>query len=171
VHPLHVDPHFGCVGRAPAVDGSGHDPALPPPSANHDRAARAKEIRMPTQILVFDPAMCCSTGVCGPSVDPELVRFATDLGWLRSQGVAVERLSLSRQPAAFADDTAVKAALETKGEAALPLVKVNGEVKSSGVYPSRDELAAWAGVAAPAPSLVDEASSGGCCGPAKSGCC
>jgi len=26
-------------------------------------------------------------------------------------------------------------------------VKVNGEVKSSGVYPSRAELAAWAGIA------------------------
>jgi hypothetical protein len=115
--------------------------------------------------------MCCSTGVCGPSVDPKLVRFATDLGWLRSQGVTVERLSLSRQPAAFADDAAVKTALETKGEAALPLVKINGEVKSCGVYPSRDELAAWAGIAAPAPSIVNEASTSGCCGPAKSGCC
>jgi hypothetical protein len=133
--------------------------------------ATRKETRMPAQIRVFDPAMCCSTGVCGPSVDPKLVRFATDLGWLRSQGVTVERLSLSRQPAAFADDAAVKTALETKGEAALPLVKINGEVKSCGVYPSRDELAAWAGIAAPAPSIVNEASTSGCCGPAKSGCC
>jgi hypothetical protein len=27
---------------------------------------------------VFDPAMCCSTGVCGPEVDPQLVQFAAD---------------------------------------------------------------------------------------------
>jgi len=108
-------------------------------------------------VRVFDPAMCCSTGICGPSVDPQLARFAADLDWLESQGVSVERFNLSQQPAAFADDVAVKTALETKGEAGLPLVKVNGEVKSSGTYPSRDELAAWAGVGAPVASLFTQA--------------
>jgi hypothetical protein len=125
-----------------------------------------------TSVHVFDPAMCCSTGICGPSVDPELARFAADLSWLKSQGVSVERFNLSQQPAAFAADGAVKAALETKGEAGLPLVKVNGEVKSIGVYPSRDELATWSSLTVPVPGVVTEpaspaAESGGCCGPAK----
>ncbi|MBS2032583.1 MAG: arsenite efflux transporter metallochaperone ArsD [Deltaproteobacteria bacterium] len=109
------------------------------------------------KVQVFDPPMCCSTGICGPSVDPKLVRFAADLDWLKTQGLAVERFNLSQEPAAFAGDAAVKGALKSKGEAGLPLVKVNGKVKSSGVYPSREELAAWAGVAAPAPSLFTEA--------------
>lgn len=138
-------------------------------------------------IRVFDPAMCCSTGICGPSVDPQLARFAADLDWLKSHGISVERFNLSQQPGAFADDAAVKTALESKGEAGLPLVKVNGEVKSIGTYPSRDELASWAGISAPAaattePSAPKETASG-CCGPAsrsessaataqkKSGCC
>lgn len=119
-----------------------------------------------TAVHVFDPAMCCSTGICGPSVDPELIRFAADLEWLAGQGVSVERFNLSQQPAAFAGDSQVKTALETKGEAALPLVKIDGEVKSTGSYPSRAELAAWAGVSAHVPSI---AKSGGCCGPAKTG--
>lgn len=127
-------------------------------------------------VHVFDPAMCCSTGICGPSVDPKLVRFAADLDWLKSQGVSVERFNLSQQPGAFAEDAAVKDALETKGEAGLPLVKVNGEVRSSGTYPSRAELAAWAGIAAPKRLEVVSAA---CCGPPeteasaekKSGCC
>ncbi len=110
-----------------------------------------------TVVRVYDPAMCCSTGVCGPSVDPQLPRFAADLDWLKTQGVSVERFNLAQQPAAFAEDHAVRAALQTKGEAGLPLVKVNDEVKSSGVYPSRADLAAWAGVGAPAPSLFTEA--------------
>jgi AhpD family alkylhydroperoxidase len=76
---------------------------------------------------------------------------------LRNQGVAVERFNLSQQPAAFASDADVKTALETKGEAGLPLVKVNGEVKSSGTYPSRDDLAAWADISAPVASLFTEA--------------
>jgi len=44
-------------------------------------------------IQVFDPPLCCSTGVCGTDVDPELVRFAADLDWLAKQGVEVERLT------------------------------------------------------------------------------
>ena len=132
-----------------------------------------------TAIAVFDPAMCCSTGICGPSVDPKLARFAADLDWLKSRGVTVERFNLAQQPAAFADDAAVKSALQTLGDEALPLVKVNGKVKSSGVYPSRDDLAAWAGVSAPVPVPEPIVQSAGCCGPAtttasglkKSGCC
>ena len=135
-----------------------------------------------TAVHVFDPAMCCSTGICGPSVDPQLARFAADLAWLKGQGVSVERFNLSQQPGKFAEDTAVKSALETKGEAGLPLVKVNGEVKSSGVYPSRNELAAWTGVGVTAPSTLVGAkltvSSSGCCSSTKTdtndpstGCC
>lgn len=108
---------------------------------------------MITTVRVFDPAMCCSSGVCGPSIDPELAQFAADLDWLRSQGISVERFNLSKQPAAFAEDRTVKVVLETKGELGLPLVKVNGEVMSSGVYPPREELARWVGLevgAAPA---------------------
>ena len=111
-----------------------------------------------TEIRVFDPAMCSSTGICGPSVDPQLARFAADLDWLKSQGISVERFNLAQQPAAFATDPAVVAALETRGEASLPLVKVNGEVVSSGGFPSRDQLASWAGVKAVARKA------GGCCG-------
>lgn len=107
-------------------------------------------------VRVFDPAMCCSTGICGPSVDPQLVRFAADLDWLKSSGAKVERFNLSQEPAAFVE-TAVKQALETKGEGALPLVMVDGQVKSTGTYPSRELLAEWAGVAKPAPSLFTEA--------------
>ena len=44
---------------------------------------------MSATIRVFDPAMCCSTGVCGPSVDPDLARFAADVDWLQKQGVTV----------------------------------------------------------------------------------
>lgn len=52
---------------------------------------------------VFDPAVYCSTGVCGPSVDPDLARFAGDLQWLSSDGVHVTRYNLATEPQAFAD--------------------------------------------------------------------
>ena len=110
-------------------------------------------------IEVFDPAMCCSTGVCGPSVDPALVRFGADLDWLAGQGASVERFNLAQQPGAFAERDLVSAALREKGEQCLPLVLADGQVVSEGGYPSRAELAGWAGIEQPAgvyTAAVDE---------------
>jgi len=65
---------------------------------------------------IYDPAMCCSTGVCGPTVDPVLVRFATDVKWLQKQGAEAQRFNLSQNPAAFVENEKVKQALTEKGD-------------------------------------------------------
>jgi arsenate reductase len=98
------------------------------------------------RLQVYDPAMCCSTGVCGPEVDSALVRFAADLKWLQEQGVTVERFNLAHCPMAFVENEQIKQALTDKGEAALPMLLTNGQVSSVGRYPDRSELAAWVGL-------------------------
>jgi AhpD family alkylhydroperoxidase len=103
--------------------------------------------KVAAKLEVFDPAMCCSTGVCGPNVDPKLVQFAADLDWLKSQGVAVERYNLAQAPAAFAANATVKSALDKHGSDCLPLALVNGSIASVGSYPTRMEMAQWAGLA------------------------
>lgn len=100
------------------------------------------------RIDVFDPPMCCSTGVCGPKVDPALVRFAADLHWLANQRIAVERHNLAQQPQAFAASAVVKNALKEHGNGCLPLILLDGSIVSQGRYPTREELAALAGVEA-----------------------
>lgn len=102
--------------------------------------------KSPVQLAVYDPPLCCSTGVCGPEVDPALVRFAADLKWLEEQGVEVKRFNLSQNPMAFVENEQVKQALTDKGDSALPLVLAGGRIAKSGRYPERDELAALAGV-------------------------
>ena len=99
-----------------------------------------------TQIQVFDPPMCCSTGVCGPSVDPALVRFAADLDWLQANGVAAERFNLAQQPGAFAESDVVRTALEEEGNECLPLIVVDGLIVSRAAYPDRDTLARLVGL-------------------------
>lgn len=98
------------------------------------------------KVEVFDPPMCCSSGVCGPNVDPKLVQFSAALEWLRAHGVQVERFNLSRQYDAFAGNVTVVKAITDWGLNCLPLILVNGEVASRGVYPIRDELAEMAGL-------------------------
>ncbi|HVJ04751.1 MAG TPA: arsenite efflux transporter metallochaperone ArsD [Candidatus Saccharimonadales bacterium] len=98
-------------------------------------------------LQVFDPAMCCSTGVCGPSVDPVLPRFSADLEWLKSKGVQVERYNLAQDIAAFTANAIVKAAINSKGTECLPMVLVDGSVVSEGAYPTREQVAGFTGVA------------------------
>jgi hypothetical protein len=97
-------------------------------------------------IEIFDPPMCCSTGVCGPSIDPVLPRFVADLHWLANQGVSVTRYNLAQEPQAFAVNAIVKAALTSNGNACLPLILVNGQIASQGVYPDRKQLAELTGL-------------------------
>ena len=100
------------------------------------------------RVEVFDPPMCCSTGVCGPTVDPALVRFAADLHWLANQRIAVERYNLAQQPQAFAANALVKSALHEHGNDCLPLILLDGSIISENRYPSREELARLTGVQA-----------------------
>jgi hypothetical protein len=101
------------------------------------------------KLEVFDPPMCCSSGVCGPSVDNKLVQFGAALEWLRTQGVQVERYNPSHQYDAFAGNATVVKAVNDHGISCLPLILLNGELVSHNGYPSREELAAIAGLDQP----------------------
>ena len=99
------------------------------------------------KIQVFDPALCCSSGVCGVEVDQQLVTFAADVDWAKQNGAQIERFNLAQQPMAFAENAVVKGLLERSGESALPVTLVDGEVAFAGRYPRREDLARWIGVA------------------------
>lgn len=99
------------------------------------------------ELNIFDPALCCSTGVCGAEVDETLVRFAADVEWLKRRGVAVRRYNLAQDAGAFVASRVVREALAGEGTACLPLLLVGGRVVSRGVYPGRDELAGLVGEA------------------------
>ena len=100
----------------------------------------------PTRLQVYDPPMCCPSGVCGLEVNPELVKFSSDLDWLRRQGIEVERYSLSSHPGAFAQNQVVKEALKYDGNDCLPLIVVNGTIVSKGTYPTRSDLMKLSGI-------------------------
>jgi hypothetical protein len=123
-----------------------------------------------SKVQVYDPPMCCPTGVCGPRVDPALPQFAADLEWLAAQGVTVERYNLAQQPQAFTENEVVKAAISEDGMTCMPLILVDGKIASCGGYPSRQELAAMAGLSAGVQRETDRLRSafkivqGKCCG-------
>lgn len=118
---------------SPALDlplATGTSPATPPASSNEA-----------ADLIVFDPAMCCSSGVCGPGIDPMLMRVSADLGWLAKKGLTVQRINLGQEPIRFVETPQVRELLDRDGEDALPVLLRGDEVLASGRYPDRKELA------------------------------
>jgi hypothetical protein len=116
-------------------------------------------------VQVYDPAMCCPTGLCGPGVDPALLAVSRDLRWLESQGVRVDRFGLSQTPDAFVSNPKITGLMQAFGDRALPATLVNGEVLTFGKYPTRDELTQALAQSPTAAPATDS-----CCTPG-SGCC
>jgi hypothetical protein len=117
------------------------------------------------RVELYEPAMCCQTGVCGPSVDQQLVDVREHLRWAESQGAQVTRHNLSSDPDAFVANPKVTGLMAAFGEPALPVLVVDGEIAIHGRYPSRSELAALL-EAEVGPGVELPQGSGGCgCGP------
>jgi hypothetical protein len=92
------------------------------------------------RIDFYDPEMCCSTGVCGPSPDSELIRVEEMIEHLKAQGHIVTRYMPSRDSAAFTANQEVYEIVSIKGMRALPIVTVDGVISKMGRYPQIDEL-------------------------------
>lgn len=135
--------------------------AQPTPAAAADSPAAVR-------LELFEPAMCCSTGVCGPSVDQQLIDVREDLRWAEGQGAQVVRHNLSSDPDAFVASPKVTGLMQAFGEPALPALVVDGDIVIHGRYPSRDDLAALVVGKQSAGTELPQAS--GDCAPG-SGCC
>lgn len=127
-------------------------------------------------IRVYEPALCCSTGVCGPDLDQDLVTFTADVKALQEEGVDVQRANLASEPAVFASEPAVVAFLQTAGSEGLPLTLVDGVTVLTGRRPTRTEMQRWAGIAPEETHTRNLPMAGGCCGgstagESSSGCC
>ncbi len=125
------------------------------------------------KMKIFEPAMCCSTGLCGVGVDPELLRISTVLDTLKKNGVSVDRFNLNNAPGEFIKNQAVNAYINAKGSEGLPAIMVDGELVITGRYPTNEEFTKLLGL--PDDLLkkqkvkVTKNTSGGC--GCKGGCC
>jgi arsenite methyltransferase len=138
------------------------------PALTITRAASNSQAAAVHRVELFEPAMCCQSGVCGPSVDQALIDIREDLRWARHQpGVIVSRHNLASDPDAFVSNAKVTGLMAAFGEQALPALLVNGDIVLHGRYPSREELADLLG-ATPEQVVQPTIPSGRSAG---SGCC
>lgn len=92
------------------------------------------------EIKLFEPAMCCSSGVCGPSPDQELIRVNGDIEKMKQNGIKVLRYNLTSAPNAFVRHEAIMTLIKDKGEAIMPITMINDEVVKTGSYMTTDEV-------------------------------
>ncbi len=130
------------------------------------------------KIVILDPAMCCSTGVCGVDVDDKLVSTAANVKWLKSLGYDVQRHNISNDAAAFKNYPVAIEKLQKEGTDSLPYILINDELTMSGKYPEKSEWESWIqtdNIKQPGNETLkglekkENSSTAGCC--SGSGCC
>jgi hypothetical protein len=129
------------------------------------------------KMSIYEPAMCCPTGLCGVGVDPELLRISTALNSLKKSDIVVERYNLTNSPQKFLTNKEINRLLEKEGTKILPITVVDDRIVITGRYPRNDEIAGFLGIDSNMLGEEKKASSrykvsgrSGGCG-CKGGCC
>lgn len=112
------------------------------------------------KMKIYEPAMCCSTGLCGASVNAELLRISTVISTLEKKGISIERYNLSSAPQEFMKNAKIVELLNKEGVNCLPLTMVDDELVLTNRYPTNEEISKF---------LQIPADFGG--KPKKPGCC
>ena len=101
-----------------------------------------KPINSDVDIEFFDPPMCCPTGLCGPSIDQELLDVSEMIRSLQDEGYHVERYQMTTHPGKFTGNPEVMQLIREKQMAALPIIILHGQVVAEGYYPKLGEIQA-----------------------------
>ena len=91
-------------------------------------------------IEIYEPPLCCPTGVCGPAPDPDLAALQETILKLKKAGFSAERIALNQQPKRFMSNPIVKDIIMSEGKESLPITLVEGKLVIKGRYPKYEEL-------------------------------
>lgn len=89
---------------------------------------------------IYDPPMCCPTGLCGPSIDQELLDVSEMVHTLQAEGLRVERYQMTSHPGKFTGNPQIMQLIREKQMAALPIIVLRGEIIAEGYYPKLSEI-------------------------------
>ena len=96
---------------------------------------------MDMKLEIFEPSLCCTTGVCGPEPDRALIELQNTIQILSKAMIEVKRYAINQVPLAFTGNPVVKQFITTEGPGKLPLTLLNGQIIKKGSYATLDELA------------------------------
>ena len=115
------------------------------------------EVSIMLNIEIYEEAMCCSTGVCGPEPDETLIKTNQINEYLKQNQIEVQRYNMNNNPNEFIQNKEVIRLIQEKGDEVLPITFI----AKTGAYITQEE--------ADEIITVNQMRNGGCCG--GDGCC
>ena len=97
-------------------------------------------------VKIYDPALCCPTGLCGVNIDPELMRIAVVIETLKKKGITIERFNLRDHPQIYVDNKKINDYLMKESAEILPITTLDDEIVLTKQYPSNAQIAEWMNV-------------------------
>lgn len=89
---------------------------------------------------IFEPSLCCDSGVCGPEPDKALIELQNSIQLLKKVGVETKRYAINQAPLMFVQNTVVRDFIKANGPSKLPLTLLDNKIIKSGAYPTIAEL-------------------------------
>jgi len=97
------------------------------------------------ELIIYEGAMCCATGVCGPEPDRELIAFNETVKRLQSEYDArlkIIRASLTFNSLIFLAHAEIAQLVKENGPGILPITTIDGEIIAGQRYLKYEELKA-----------------------------
>jgi len=91
-------------------------------------------------INIYEPPICCPTGVCGPEPDKVLIDFQNTVNALTKHGYKVNRYAINQQPLEFTKSGKIKNMIKDKGIKILPVTLVDDAIIKTESYPNIDDF-------------------------------
>jgi hypothetical protein len=98
-----------------------------------------------SELIIYEGAMCCSTGICGPEPDQNLIVFSETMKRLQNEygeRLTVMRASLTFNSLVFMAHPEIARLVKENGPGVLPITTVNGEIVAGQKYLKYEELKA-----------------------------
>jgi hypothetical protein len=93
-------------------------------------------------LIIYEGAMCCSTGICGPEPDKVLIDFNETLKKIQHEfnEVNVVRASISFNVNMFLEKNEIIELVKEQGPEVLPITTINGRIIAKQCYLTYEEL-------------------------------
>ncbi len=95
---------------------------------------------MAKKMVLYEPNLCCPTGVCGPNPDLALIALQDAIDKAKEHGIETERLQITSYPRRFTQNAEVMKLMQQQQLKALPITEIDGEIIKVGKYPTLEEI-------------------------------
>ncbi len=92
------------------------------------------------KVEIYEPPLCCPTGVCGPAPNPALTVLQENILRWKKEGIDVERIAINLAPQRFMANPTVVDLLTREGQEVLPITLLDGAVVAKGKYPTYEQI-------------------------------